>query len=112
MFVYWGRNNGGKLHMRYLSKMNSQTLVITEDQMIIKEKYTVKNRGVSPDGRLWIDSIIDGKIYYRLDQLIWLPAAGNYNNYDFKTLHRRVSLATHITSHGSRRLFHDLRMQR
>ena len=87
MFVYWGRNNGGKLHMRYLSKMNSQTLVITEDQMIIKEKYTVKNRGVAPDGRLWIDRIIDGKIFYRLDEKSLKLHLSEYKDHDVRKLH-------------------------
>lgn len=87
MFVYWGRNNGGKLHMRFLTKMNSQTLVITEDQMIIKEKYTVKNRGVSPDGRLWIDSIIDGKIYYRLDEKSLKLHLSEFKDHNVRKLH-------------------------
>ena len=87
MFVYWGRNNGGKLHMKFLSKLNSQTLVITEDQHIVKEKYTVKNRGVSPDGRLWIDRIIDGKIYYRLDEKSLKIYCTEYRDQAVKKLH-------------------------
>tara|TARA_B100001093_G_scaffold334158_1_gene319108 strand:- start:377 stop:1393 length:1017 start_codon:yes stop_codon:yes gene_type:complete len=94
MKVYWGRKSGGKLHMRFLSKLNSQTLVIsdnfftiTEDQYIIKEKYTVKNRGVSPDGRLWIDIIIDGKTYYRLDEKSLKLYCSEYRNQGVKKLH-------------------------
>lgn len=87
MKVYWGRNSGGKLHMKFLSKLNSQTLIITEDQHIIKEKYTVKNHGVSPDGRLWIDRIIDGKIYYRLDEKSLKLYCSEYRNQTVKKLH-------------------------
>jgi len=65
MNIYWGYDNSGKLHMRYYAMYNGKTILTSHHRNIDKEKYTVRNRGTTPNNIHWIDFDLHRKLYFK-----------------------------------------------
>ena len=65
MNIYWGYDNSGKLHMRYYAMYNGKTIMSSRHRCIDKQKYTVRNRGLTPNNLHWMDYDLHRIFYFK-----------------------------------------------
>ena len=84
MNVYWGYDNGGKLHIEFYGMYNGMTMLRSIHNYFEKSKYKILHRGVSPNNKLWINHDFERIMYYRKDDKL-LSLVSLFND-DFRRL--------------------------
>tara|TARA_Y100001951_G_scaffold100114_1_gene103054 strand:- start:1821 stop:3005 length:1185 start_codon:yes stop_codon:yes gene_type:complete len=103
MYVYWGYENSGKSHILNYAIYNSMTLLHSKFSNFLKAKYKVNNRGMSPNGRLWMHYDSQKIMYYRKDEKFTSYSYSNtdiFKKLEFKALDAYINPVSNETAPG------------
>ena len=85
MYVYWGYASSGTCHIRYYALFNGMNLMVTKYKNFFKTKNKINQRGITPNGVLWVNRDMQKIMYYRKKDK-FLSCESKYYTDDFTKL--------------------------